>query len=257
MTTEKIQREREFHNHRFVEGRDGREKAVNKFYSVSSSFVYYRQRLREVSRGGRVLEYGCGPGSMAFDLARQGAIVTGIDISNIAIQLAKTKAQDEAIPNLDFLEMNAEELTFEDDHFDLICGSAILHHLDLEKAYSVLTKTLRPGGNAVFIEPLGHNPVINLYRKLTPHLRTPDEHPLLMRDLRLAERYFGRVRLRFFQLQTFLAIPFRNFPFIRPLRRTLDAMDQALFRVFPPARRYAWQVVIELAEPRKSGRHAG
>jgi len=188
---------------------------------------------------------------MAFELARQGSIVTGIDISSVAIALARSKAQAEAIPNLDFLEMNAEELTIENDHFDLVCGSAILHHLDLAKAYSQLAKILRPGGSAIFIEPLGHNPIINLYRKRTPHLRTPDEHPLLMKDIDLAKSYFGHVRLRFFQLQTFLAVPFRNFPFGRPLRRTLDAMDQALFRIFPPARKYAWQVVIELAEPRK------
>jgi SAM-dependent methyltransferase len=256
MTMERYQRERDFHNHVFVEGREGRERAVNKFYSVSSSFVYYRRRLHELGQGRRMLEYGCGPGSMAFDLARQGAIVTGIDISDVAIQLAKSKARDEGLYDLDFLEMNAEDLSFEDDRFDLICGSAILHHLDLEKAYSVLARTLHPDGHAVFIEPLGHNPIINLYRKLTPRLRTPDEHPLLMRDLKLAERYFGDVQLRFFQLQTFLAVPFRNSRFIRPLRQTLDAMDQALFRVLPPVRKYAWQVVIELSKPRRPGRQA-
>ena len=254
MTTERYQREREFHNNALGDGGDCRGQAIGKFYSVSSSFVHYRHRLFELSRGGLVLEYGCGPGSMAFDLARQGAIVTGIDISNVAIELAKSKAQAESIQNLNFLEMNAEELTFEESHFDLICGSAILHHLDLDKAYSELAKTLRPGGCAIFIEPLGHNPIINFYRKRTPQLRTPDEHPLLMKDLDLAKSYFGQRRLRYFQLQTFLAVPFRRSRFIRPLRKTLDSMDQALFRVFPPARKYAWQVVIELGEPRKSGR---
>ncbi len=257
MATDRYDRERDFHNHVFVEGRDRRERAVSGFYSVSSSFVYYRHKLLELSRGGRVLEYGCGPGSMAFDLARQGSIVTGIDISNVAIELARSKARTEAIKDLEFLEMNAEELTFEDHYFDVICGSAILHHLDLDRAYSVLARTLRPEGKALFIEPLGHNPFINLYRKLTPHLRTPDEHPLVMKDLKLAKRHFGGVQLKFFQLQTFLAVPFRNSRFIRPLRRTLDAMDQALFRILPPVRKYAWQVVIELSEPRRPAQRSG
>jgi SAM-dependent methyltransferase len=256
MTAEKLQREREFHNQVFGHNRHGRE-AVSSLYSGSISHAYYRTRIHELRRGARVLEYGCGPGSMAFDLARQGSIVTGIDISNVAIELAKAEAQKQGLENLDFLEMNAEEATFEDDRFDLICGTGILHHLDLEKAYAVLARTLHADGNAIFVEPLGHNPVINLYRKLTPHLRTPDEHPLRMKDLKLAEKYFGQVRLRFFQIQTLLAVPFRNFPFIRPLRQTLDTMDQALFRIFPPVRRYAWQVVIEFAKPRKSARHPG
>ena len=256
MSIERYQREREFHNHSFADGRDSRKKAVAKFYSVSTSFVYYRRRLSELSQQGRVLEYGCGPGSMAFDLARLGSSVTGIDISSVAIELAQTKAEAEATENLEFLEMNAEQLTFQDDSFDLICGSAILHHLDLAKAYSELARTLRPDGYAVFIEPLGHNPIINFYRRLTPHLRTADEHPLLIRDLELAKRHFGRVQVRFFQLQTFLAVPFRNSPFIGPLRKALDALDQALFRICPPARKYAWQVVIELAEPTKACRPA-
>jgi ubiquinone/menaquinone biosynthesis C-methylase UbiE len=251
-TAERYEREREFHNHAFGAGCDVRAKAVGRFYSVSTSFVWYRRRLAELSPGRHILEYGCGPGSMAFELARRGSSVTGIDISSVAIELANSKAQASATENLAFLEMNAEELTFGPDRFDLICGSAILHHLDLSKAYSELARALRPEGNAIFIEPLGHNPLINLYRKLTPHLRTADEHPLLMKDLDLAKAYFRRVQLRFFQLQTFLAVPFRNTRFIRPLRQTLDAMDQALFRIFPPARKYAWQVIIELAEPIKA-----
>jgi SAM-dependent methyltransferase len=194
---------------------------------------------------------------MAFALAPSCSAVTGIDISSVAIELARSKAAAEHINNVEFREMNAEDLCFESDCFDLICGSAILHHLDLAKAYSELARILRPTGSAVFIEPLGHNPLINLYRRLTPRLRTPDEHPLLMNDLDLAKAYFGQVRLRFFQLQTFLAIPFRKTRFIRPLRNTLDALDRALFRIFPPARKHAWQVVIELAEPRRSRQQPG
>jgi SAM-dependent methyltransferase len=253
VAVERLQREREFHDQAFAEGTDSRLKAVSKFYSVSTSFVYYRKRVAELSQGGTVLEYGCGVGSMGFELARSCSAVTGIDISGVAIERARSQAAAEGIENLSFLEMNAEDLHFESDHFDFICGSAILHHLDLGKAYSELARVLHARGAAVFVEPLGHNPFISLYRRLTPRLRTEDEHPLLMKDLELAERYFGSVRLRFFQLLTLLAVPFRNSRFIRPLRRSLDATDQTLFRIFPPARKHAWQVVIELAEPRKGG----
>jgi len=51
--------------------------------------------------------------------------------------------------------MNAEELKFADDYFDIVCGGAILHHLDLNKALSEIARVLKPDGKAIFVEPLG------------------------------------------------------------------------------------------------------
>jgi hypothetical protein len=48
-----------------------------------------------------------------------------------------------------------------------------------------MTKILQPKGKAIFIEPLGHNFLINLYRRLTPNIRSADEHPLLAKDLKI------------------------------------------------------------------------
>jgi SAM-dependent methyltransferase len=180
--------------------------------------------------------------------------VTGIDISETAIAQARERAAREGAPgNLTLRVMNAEALDFPAHSFDLICGVAILHHLDLDRAYGEIARTLKPGGRAVFLEPLGHNPVINLYRRMTPSLRTADEHPLLARDLRLADRYFGERQTHFFTLNSLLAVPFRNTPFFSRLLDACDAADRVLFRAIPPARRLAWQVVIELAQPRAAG----
>jgi SAM-dependent methyltransferase len=200
-----------------------------------------------------VLEYGCGPGSSAFLLAGHSANVVGIDISDVAIVQAEREARREDLRNVTFEVMNAEELRFPDDSFDMICGSAILHHPDLRKAFAELARTLKPGGSTLFVEPLGHNPAINLYRALTPTLRTLDEHPLLMKDFKLAGEYFDGVEVRFFQFLTFAAIPFRRFPFFRRLRLALDQYDQGLFGRFSYVKRHAWQVVMELSKPRKSG----
>lgn len=247
------QREREFHNRTFGGDPEGRDRRVEKYYSVSYSFVNYKASIIRDCRDARVLEYGCGPGSSSFLLARNGASVTGIDLSEVAIEQARGRAKEEGLERIRFLEMNAEDLDFPDDSFDLVCGSAILHHLDLEQAYSELSRVLKPGGRAVFVEPLGHNPAINLYRRLTPKIRTEDEHPLLMRDLRAAERYFGRVDGRFFQFATFLAVPFRAFGFSRQMRLVLDRIDAAMFTWIPVTRRLAWQVVVEFSRPRKVG----
>jgi hypothetical protein len=79
--------------------------------------------------------------------------------------------------------LNAEEPSFEDDS----CG------------------TLKTGGEGLFLEPLGHTPLINLYRRFTPRFRTPDEHPLVISDFELARRYFGSVDAEFFHLTSFFA----------------------------------------------------
>src|SRR3546814_19128134 len=74
---------------------------------------------------------------------------------------------------------NAEQTSFPDASFDRIGGSGILHHLDLDRAYAEIARLLKPGGRAVFLEPLGHNPLLTAYRDRTPRMRTEDKnHPL-------------------------------------------------------------------------------
>jgi hypothetical protein len=126
----------------------------------------------------------------------------------------------------------------------LVCGTGILHHLALDRAYSEIARVLNDGGAGIFIEALGHNPLINLYRRLTPHLRTEDEHPLRIADLALAKQYFPKMETRFYYLSSLLAVPFRKWPFFPALLAGFDAFDGLLFRLFPFLRRYAWMAVI-------------
>lgn len=249
METTRQARERDFHNEAFA---DGRRRGLTGVYAVlHDSRMFYERVLSSNCAGRDVLEYGCGPGGYSRFLAERGAHLTGIDISDVAVQQASEKARSEGFPAT-FRVMDAERLEFGDGSFDLVCSVAILHHLDLNRAYSEVARVLKRSGRAVFLEPLGHNPLINLFRRMTPHLRTPDEHPLLMKDLRLAEAYFNRVQSSFFAFHSLLAIPFRNTrSFLRILTR-LEAVDRAFFRIAPTFRRYAWEVVVVLSEPRKA-----
>jgi SAM-dependent methyltransferase len=250
-------RELEFHNHRFAAGRRGRvgpaeSEGVGKWYSVAhQSMDYYASLLMQNCKGKTILEYGCGTGSSAPYLAKRGAEVTGIDISDVAIEKATEHARVTQINGLHYFQMDAEALTFPDDRFDLICGSGILHHLDLRRAFTELARTMQPDGKGVFLEPLGHNPLINLYRRATPGLRTPDEHPLLMRDFSLARRYFGKIEMHFFNLFTLCAVPFRGSRWFPQILGMFAGLDRVLFQTIPGAGRYAWNVVIALSQPKK------
>lgn len=247
----KQQREQEFHDRVYGSG-EYHDRPAAKFYTIASgAYHFYEEQLWRGAEGSDVLEYGCGDGSYAFELARRGARVTGIDISSVAIEQAEREADAAGVgERTEFLVMDAEELSFADHSFDLICGGGILHHIDLEKGYEELRRTLRPGGRAAFLEPMGHNPLINRYRDRTPELRTPDEHPLLEADLEMAKRYFGRVDTEFFALLSLAAVPLRGRRGFEPVNAALDRVDAGLFRRIPRLRKHAWMVAVILAEPR-------
>jgi len=240
-------REKQFHDKIFA---DGTRAKVAPFYALTTrSRFEYESRLLHDCRRKRVLEYGCGLGSKAFLLSEKGAVVVGIDISEVAIRESADTAKERGLQDVEFLEMNAHELKFDAASFDLVCGSGILHHLDLAPAYSEVSRVLKPGGSGVFFEPLGHNPLINLYRRRTPDLRTPDEHPLLMADIRLAQRYFSEIQVRYFHLTTFAALVFRRRRAFPRVVSFFDGLDRKLFRLLPFVRKQAWIAVIALSRP--------
>ena len=241
--------EKEYHNKVFAEGTRS---VVGKYYAVArSSTLFYRNYLETHCPDKTALEYGCGPESYAFVMARKGTKVIGIDISETAIaQVKELSLQEAAGKNTSFFVMDAEALNFEAAQFDLICGTGILHHLDLSKAYGELARTLKPDGSAIFIEPLGHNPFIQLYRWLTPKLRTADEHPLMMRDLELCRRYFDGIETRHYHLFSLLAVPFRNVAGFASLLTLVENLDQLLFKLCPPLRRCSWMVILILTQPK-------
>jgi SAM-dependent methyltransferase len=223
---------------------------VTKLYSVTKpSASFYRQSVLSDAKNRYVLECGCGTGSNAIAFARHGAQVVAIDISEVAIGLAKENAIAQRV-EVDFRAMNVEAMDFSDATFDMVCGRSILHHLRTNVALSEITRVLKPDGKAVFLEPMGHNVLVNLFRRLTPGLRTEDEHPLLMSDIRLAHIHFESVKAHFYHLTSLLALPLRNTPGFVPLVSRLETVDGLILKTVPWLSRYAWIVVLVLERPR-------
>ncbi len=245
----RLERERQFHDQAYAENARA---AVASYYVVTDvCWRHYRGFIDERAVGRDLLEYGCGMGGYAIRLAMRGARVTGIDLSDVAIAAAR-RAADAAGAEVAYHAMDAEQLAFPDDSFDLVYGAGILHHLDLDRSLRELARVLRPDGAAIFLEPLGHNPFLNLYRRMTSRLRTEDEHPLRWSDLRRAEACFGSVELRVFNLTTLFALPLLKLrlPGLARLLPALHAIDRALFASLPFLRRYAWNLALVLRSPR-------
>lgn len=241
---ERVARERAFHDERFAE--QGSRETQKKFYAALKNCVDdYNALLREKAVNSVVLEYGCATGDISIALAPTTAEVHGIDISGVAIEHAKRDAASAGLTNSHFYAMNAEAMEFEDDTFDLVFGSGIIHHLDTEKSYREIRRVLKPKGVAVFKEPLGHNLALNAYRVVTPSARTPDEHPLLRVDFELAESIFASVRYKMYGLSTIASVPFRRTRFASMSYGITERLDQLLFKL-PGLKWQAWYALMEL-----------
>ena len=131
----------------------------------------------------KILDYGCGLGDRSFEMAIFGHNITGIDLSSNYINLANSKKIERSFDNISFIEMDAHKLKFEDGVFDLVIGDGILHHLNFEQALIEVQRVLKKGGVAIFKEPLADNPLLKVFRILTPKARTVDEAPFTGKDL--------------------------------------------------------------------------
>lgn len=158
-----------------------------------------------------VMDYGCYDGGHEFWRWGSKRLV-GVDISDTAIAEANRLYGDKG----EFLVADAHDLSrFPDGSFDLVVGNGILHHLDLRLAIPEVSRLLRPGGSAVFLEPLGDNPLAKLFRRLTPKARTADERPLSRADITAADALFSQSRHDFCSL---LSTPAAGLTSLLPMR---------------------------------------
>lgn len=226
-----------------------------KFYAIDrANREFCEDWLRQRCAGKKTLDYCCGEGDYSMMAARFGAYTVGIDISDVAIRLCKERASREGLASKSsFFVMDSESTGFEDNSFDLIICAGVLHHLDVERAYSELARLLKPDGEIICMEALGHNPLIQWYRRRTPHLRTryEMEHILRTQEIDLAKNYFGRVEIKYFHLATLAGIPFSNLSGFSALLRFLETIDAALLRT-PGIQKLAWMVAFTLARPIKT-----
>ncbi len=238
-----VEREREYHNLRFTEEtRDAQEKY---YFALQDCDAKYERLIQEHSRGAVVLDYGCAKGEWALKIAPGAARVHGIDISDVAIEAARAEAVALGFDHTQFDAMDAHQMDFPDNTFDLVFGLGIIHHLDTRKSLEEVARVLKPGGVAIFREPLGYNALINLYRNATPNARTIDEHPLVHEDHRIADEMFSLNDWEFYGLASLASVPFRNTGLGKPLLGVTAALDRALFRV-PALRWQAWAVLMTL-----------
>jgi 2-polyprenyl-3-methyl-5-hydroxy-6-metoxy-1,4-benzoquinol methylase len=98
-----------------------------------------------------VLDAGCGEGYFSRILARNGAIVTGVDSSARLIDAARTQNLSDALP-VTFDIASVDELPYADNTFDLvICNHLVNDLYDPRKPISEFARVLRSGGRIIIL----------------------------------------------------------------------------------------------------------
>jgi SAM-dependent methyltransferase len=214
------------------------ERNVARYLNPPSDTAYpleYAYALLGDVRGSLVLDFGCGSGENSLLLARRGARVIGVDISEALLKLARQRMSVNGLDGVaDFVAGSAHDLPARADSVDVVLGIAILHHLDLAATEREVHRVLKPGGVAIFQEPVRDSKLVRGVRKLIPY-RAPDvspfERPLTSSELRA---FAGRFSIRAWRA---FSLPFVNLvQVVKPLKRyvvTAYVLDRSLLNRFP------------------------
>ncbi len=218
-------------------------------------YIYVEKKLLGDVAGKRILDFCCGTGDFSIYPALNGAFVEGIDISDISIEIAEAKARHWKVSEkTNFQVMDAENLQFNDDTFDMVLSYGSLSYLDLAKALHEFCRVIKPTGKVVIVDTLGHNPIMNYNRRkhVKKGLRQQYHynHILKSKDIKFIASHFKEAEVRYFDLLTVAVFPFRSIPGMKILRTILGKFDSVILQI-PYLNRLAFKVVITLSKPKK------
>lgn len=117
--------------------------------------LHYLPRLVDFAHGysGKtVLEIGCGIGTDLVRFARGGAQVTGVDLSQTAIDLARKNFAEHGLTPVELRTANGEALPFADNTFDVVYAHGVVQYTsDPAQLIREAHRVLKPGGQAIFM----------------------------------------------------------------------------------------------------------
>ncbi len=153
-------------------------------------------------RGKYLLDLGCGAGENSVYFAWLGANCVAADYSPGMVDVALRLAAANGV-TVQGRVINAMAIDYPDHTFDIVYAANLLHHIpDPWLTIKEIHRVLKPGGQMCFWDPLRHNPVINVYRKIATEVRTEDETPLHINMVNDIKKLFSTTRFDAFWIAT-------------------------------------------------------
>ncbi len=221
--------------------------------------VHFDQAVNKVMQdkiSGTILDYGCGPGIRTLKFINDQWQLTGIDVSDKSLKIARSMAERNNI-KATYLNMDCEQTSFSDNTFDLILDYGTFSSLDMQKALPEIIRILKNDGTLIAIETLGHNPLFNLNRYFNvifqKRTRWAAEHIMKIQDWEQIRKYFNEFDLHYFGLLTpFCAIMLKIAPekIVKKIISLFERIDEYLlkYKIF---KRFSFKTVGILSKPIK------
>lgn len=199
-------------------------------------------------RGKKLLDIGSGDGQASLFFAQQGAEVTAIDLSQVAVDRLNRLVAEHGLHNLHAQRAAAEDIASL-GRFDHVFGSMILHHIEPFADFARdLRQAVAPGGTAFFFENSAASRILIWFRSHVvgrfgvAKFGDPEESPLEPREIDALRRHFTvdieYPELLFFQLASVYLLKYRA-------KRTCKRIDEILYR-FPAMRRMSYRQILYL-----------
>jgi ubiquinone/menaquinone biosynthesis C-methylase UbiE len=223
--------------------------------ALRAPYRVVEDRVATQAAGRLVLDYGSGQGVYAVGPAEAGARVVGVDISRRSTAKAVDRTRCAGVGDrCRFLLGDCERLPFASGTFDLVQSMGVLSSLEHDRAFAELARVVKPEGTVIVVDTLGHNPLLNLNRRLLywrgRRTRWELDHIPTLRGLAKARSYFRESRVEFFGVTTPLLAPFcrGEGSFAKWLTRLGESVDRHVLRI-GPLRRLAFKFVCTLSGP--------
>ncbi len=203
--------------------------------------IAYSYKLLGDIRGKKCLEIGCGAGFQTEELFEKGANITAIDFSLKSVEHTRKQLGERA----EVKQMNAENLDFSEESFDLIYINSVLMHVNKEKVLIECQRVLKKGGKLVVVEPLKYSLFLMPYRLLFSEYKKMKPSYMTLSLFKKYQKLFSGFKYKPFYLVSTLKLPLfslRKKGLVKCFNKVLKKTDNLLV---PLLEDLSWIAVVQ------------
>lgn len=243
-TMQNVKRVKKYYDSYWTEGNIKKQERSNlrEYQKEALSYAFKSLKCHFHSlQNKKILEIGPGKGYNLLQFVKLGANVTAIDISKNSLELSKELLGKHGLSNkVKFLQMDAHNLRFKKNQFDIVFMHSILMHLEPMRVARQCKRVLKNNGVLLFIEPIDGNPLIKLYRLIFSDFKETHPKYISYRQIIEISNLFQIAKIKGFYLFSFACLIFWRSNLLYELAcRILKGLENILLMLFPPLEKKA------------------